>query len=368
MAGKRALKRVQKGPSVRRTASKSASSDRRLRVAILGASGYTGLELIRILSRHPRVEITLLTSEQESGRSVGEVHPSLVGRCPLVLEHLDLLRQTERADLFFLALPNGQAMQLAPRLLVEGKKVVDLSSDFRIQDLARFRKYYGNHSAPEWVRKAVYGLCELHRAEIMKASLVANPGCYATAVTLGLGPAVKYGLVETDSLSVFAASGVSGAGRRAGEDKSFVQVNEGFHAYNPVSHRHRAEAEQELGGLAGRSVRLSFIPHLLPVTRGILATATVCPSPKKSFVDFVSAYEQSYRAEPFVRVRAIQNASPDILDVQGTNFCHISLQEDAESGRVVIFSALDNLVKGASGQAVQNMNLMCGFPETLALL
>ncbi|MBI2062042.1 MAG: N-acetyl-gamma-glutamyl-phosphate reductase [Nitrospirae bacterium] len=357
-----------RGKTAPRTRPKASPVCPKIRVAVCGAAGFTGFELLRILLAHPKAEVTLATSEQDAGKSVSESHPVLRGRTDLRLEHLDLLQQTSRADVFFLALPNGQAMQMAPQLLAAGKKVIDLGADFRIRDLALFRKFYGNHSSPELVRKAVYGLCELHRPRIVQASLVANPGCYATSAILALAPLLEAGVIEGDGITVFAASGVSGAGRRTGDDKSFVAVNEGFHAYNPVTHRHRPEIEQELEAALGKSVHLSFIPHLLPLTRGILATISARSASKSGAAAATEVLEKAYRHSPFIRLRVLETTSPNVLDVQGTNFCDLGVIEDRSSGRLLIFSALDNLIKGASGQAVQNMNLMCGLDETTGLL
>ncbi|MBI2889194.1 MAG: N-acetyl-gamma-glutamyl-phosphate reductase [Nitrospirae bacterium] len=338
-----------------------------MRIAILGATGYTGYELLRILLRHPGAEITVVTSERDAGKPVGDIHPSLRGRTDLVLERLDVERQAGRADVFFLALPNGQAMRLAPPLLDRGRRVIDLSADFRFRDLGTYRATYGPHDAPEENKTAVYGLCELRREEIRRAHLVANPGCYATSVILALVPFAEAGVTGEGAASVCAASGVSGAGRR-GDDKPFVSVNEGFHAYNPTAHRHRPEIEQEVRALGGRRAAISFVPHLLPVTRGILSTIVFKPSRAVTVESLAGILEKRYAGEPFVRVRRIEAASPDILDVQGTNFCDLCVHYDAAAGQVIVFSALDNLIKGASGQAVQNMNLMCGLEESWGLL
>lgn len=338
-----------------------------LNVAIVGASGYTGLELIRLLHCHPEVAVTCLTSEQSAGKPISEVFPTLRGRCGIVLENLEPVRISEKADIIFTALPHKAAMEVVPTFLKLGKRVIDLSADYRLSDPAVYGEWYEPHINPAGLKKAVYGLPEIRRAKIKGAKLVANPGCYPTSIILGLAPLLKKGLIELSSIIADSASGVTGAGRSAKVDSLYCEVNEGYKAYGVGgAHRHTPEIEQELSLLAGDPLKITFTPHLLPMDRGILSTIYASPKKKISTEILVALYREFYAGEPFVRVLAEGNL-PSTAFVRGSNFCDIAPLVDPRTGRIIVVSAIDNLVKGASGQAVQNMNLVCGFPETMGL-
>ena len=338
-----------------------------LKIAIVGASGYTGLELIRILHCHPEVAVTCLTSEQSAGKRISEVFPTLRGRCELVLENLEPVRVAEKADIIFTALPHKAAMEVVPTFLDLGKKVIDLSADYRLSDPAVYGQWYEPHINPTNLKKAVYGLPEIRRNKIKSAKLVANPGCYPTSIILGLAPLLKKGLIDLSSIIADSASGVTGAGRSAKVDSLYCEVNEGYKAYGVGGvHRHTPEIEQELSLLAGEPLKITFTPHLAPMDRGILSTIYATPAASVSNEMLAELYRDFYMAEPFVRVLTNGNL-PSTAFVRGSNFCDIAPLVDARTGRIIIVSAIDNLVKGASGQAVQNMNLVCGFPETTGL-
>lgn len=338
-----------------------------LNVAIVGASGYTGLELIRILHCHPEVAVTCLTSEQSAGKRISEVFPTLRGRCDLVLENLEPVRVSEKADIIFTALPHKAAMEVVPTFLKLGRKVIDLSADYRLSDPEVYGRWYEPHLNPANLKKAVYGLPEIRRARIKGAKLVANPGCYPTSIILGLAPLLKQGLIHPHSIISDSASGVSGAGRSAKVDSLYCEVNEGYKAYGVGGvHRHTPEIEQELSLLAGEPLKVTFTPHLVPMDRGILSTIYSAPVREMTSADLVRLYAEFYAGEPFVRVLP-QGSLPSTAFVRGSNFCDIAPLVDERTGRIIVVSAIDNLVKGASGQAVQNMNLVCGFPETTGL-
>jgi N-acetyl-gamma-glutamyl-phosphate reductase len=338
-----------------------------LKVAIVGASGYTGVELLRILHSHPEVAVTCVTSEQSAGRPISDIFPTLRGRYDMALENLEPVGIAEKVDIVFTALPHKAAMEVVPTFLKMGKNVVDLSADYRLHDAAVYERWYDKHLNPEVLQEAVYGIPELRRAQIAEASLIANPGCYPTSVILGLAPLLKGKVIDTKSIIVDAKSGVSGAGRGAKVDGLYCEVNEGFRAYGVGgTHRHIPEIEQELSLLAGNELAISFTPHLVPMDRGILSTIYTNPLGKVTAADLITLYEAFYDGEPFVRVLP-EGVFPSTAHVRGSNFCDIGIAVDDRTGRVIIVSAIDNLVKGASGQAVQNMNLMCGLPETLGL-
>ncbi|MEI6205319.1 MAG: N-acetyl-gamma-glutamyl-phosphate reductase [Desulfuromonadales bacterium] len=338
-----------------------------MNVAIIGASGYTGLELIRILHCHPGVAVTCVTSEQSAGKRISSVFPTLLGRCDLILENLEPMRLAEKADIIFLALPHKTAMEVVPTFLKLGKKIIDLSADYRLSDPTVYRQWYEPHLNPANLKKAVYGLPEIRRTNIKVAQLVANPGCYPTSIILGLAPLLKQGLIDFSSIIADSASGTSGAGRGAKVDSLFCEVNEGFKAYGVGGvHRHIPEIEQELSLLAEKPVMLTFTPHLAPMDRGILSTIYSMPKKTISTETLVNLYFEFYAGEPFVRVLP-RGSLPSTAFVRGSNFCDIAPLTDERTGRIIVVSAIDNLMKGASGQAVQNMNLMCGFPETMGL-
>lgn len=338
-----------------------------LHVAIVGASGYTGVELIRILDRHPEVRITSVTSEQSAGKRISELFPTLRGRCDLVLEPLEPAAIADKAELIFTALPHQAAMAVVPAFLAAGKRVVDLSADYRLHDPAVYGAWYEAHKNPELLPEAVYGLPELRREAVRQARLVANPGCYPTSIALGLKPLLEAGLIDPATIIADSASGVSGAGRAAKVDSLYCEVNEGYKAYGVGGvHRHTPEIEQELSLLAGQPVTITFTPHLVPMDRGILSTIYATPTRAVTSDELVALYADSYRDEPFVRPLP-RGQFPSTAFVRGSNFCDIGVTLDSRANRVIVVSAIDNLVKGASGQAVQNMNLLCGFPETLGL-
>lgn len=338
-----------------------------LNVAIVGASGYTGLELIRILHCHPEVAVTCLTSEQSAGKKISDVFPTLRGRCDLLLENLEPVRVADKADIIFTALPHKAAMEVVPTFLKLGKKVIDLSADYRLSDPAVYGQWYEPHLNPDNLKKAVYGLPEIRRAKIRGAKLIANPGCYPTSIILALMPLLKMELISPQSIIADSASGVTGAGRSAKVDSLYCEVNEGYKAYGVGGvHRHTPEIEQELSLLAGKSLKITFTPHLVPMDRGILSTIYSAPLKELTTPDLVKLYDDFYAGEPFVRVLS-QGCLPSTAFVRGSNFCDIAPLVDQRTGRVIIVSAIDNLVKGASGQAVQNMNIVCGFPETTGL-
>ncbi len=336
-------------------------------VAIVGASGYTGLELIRILHGHPEVQLTCVTSEQSAGKKISEIFPTLRGRCDLILENLEPTRVAEKAEIIFTALPHKAAMEVVPTFLKLGRKVVDLSADYRLMDAEVYGAWYEPHLNPELLKSAVYGLPEIRREKVAGSQLVANPGCYPTSIILGLMPLLKKGLIDPATIIADSASGVTGAGRSAKVDSLYCEVNEGYRAYGVGGvHRHTPEIEQELSLLAGQSVTITFTPHLVPMDRGILSTLYATPLSPVSQDELTELYRQQYADEPFVRV--LGNGSlPSTAFVRGSNFCDIAPILDRRTGRIIVISALDNLVKGASGQAVQNMNIIAGLPETLGL-
>lgn len=338
-----------------------------LKVAVVGASGYTGIELIRILHNHPEVTVTSVTSEQSAGKKLSEVFPSLRNRYDLTLEALEPARIAEKADMIFTALPHKEAMKVVPVFLQAGKKVIDLSADYRLHDPEEYAVWYEPHQNPDLLETAVYGLPELRREKIAAARLVANPGCYPTSIILALKPLLQEGLIDPASLIADSKSGVSGAGRGAKVDTLYSEVNEGFKAYAVGGvHRHIPEIEQELSLLAGSKIVLSFTPHLVPMDRGILSTVYAAPKSTCTVEQLHELYAEYYGREAFVRLLALGDL-PSTAFVRGSNFCDIGISVDKRTGRIIVIAALDNLVKGASGQAVQNMNLMCGFSENTGL-
>jgi N-acetyl-gamma-glutamyl-phosphate reductase len=339
-------------------------------VAIVGANGYSGEELCAILARHPSVSVVAVTSRQHAGKPAGEVLPRLSGVgefSKLVFSEpaMDSLLGS-RAEFFFLALPHGLAAEYAVPLWEAGRRVIDLSADFRLRDAEVYREFYGEqHPAATLLSEAVYGLPELHRDAIRTAKLVGSAGCYPTSILLPLVPLLKLGLIESGDITVASASGVSGAGRKAEMALLFGECNESLRAYGLPKHRHLSEIEQELSLAASRRVTITFTPHLAPMTRGIHTTIFTRLATGASAEAILPALEACYANEPFVRVS--QNL-PDTKNVTGTNFCDISARFDARTGRLILLSAEDNLVKGAAGQAVQNFNLMAGLDETAGLL
>ncbi len=339
------------------------------KIGVLGASGYTGAELVRLLIRHPQVEIALLTADRRAGQEMRQVFPQF---SPFALPKLVSIDgvdwKTAGLDLAFCALPHATTQKVIKDLLAAAPKtkVVDLSADFRLSDPAAYAHWYGHeHHAPELQKEAVYGLVEVYRDRIKTARLVANPGCYTTCAQLPLIPLLRAKAIDPDEIVVDAKSGMTGAGRAAKEEMLFSEVSEGFHAYGVGRHRHMAELDQEFSLAAGRDVIVSFTPHLVPMNRGILSTIYV-RGLKASPEDLHAILSKSYAQEPFVHVLPF-GEMPQTRHVRGSNMTFIGLAKDRIEGRAIIGSALDNLTKGASGQAVQNMNLMLGFPETMGL-
>jgi N-acetyl-gamma-glutamyl-phosphate reductase len=335
------------------------------RIAVLGASGYTGAELLRLLIRHPQVEIVLLTADRRAAQHMADVFPQF---SPYALPHLVSVEGIDWTaaglDLVFCALPHATTQKVIKELLSKAPKtrVVDLSADFRLADPAAYARWYGHeHHAPELQKEAVYGLTEVYRAAIAKARLVANPGCYTTCAQLPLIPLLRAGVIDPDEIVIDAKSGMTGAGRAAKEEMLFSEVSEGFHAYGVGHHRHMAELDQEFSKAAGRDVVASFTPHLVPMNRGILSTIYV-RSAKSSPEDLHAILSKTYVQEPFVHILPYGRL-PQTRHVRGSNMTFIGLAKDRIPGRAIIGAALDNLTKGASGQAVQNMNVMLGWPE-----
>ena len=343
----------------------------KVKVAVLGASGYSGIELLRILLRHSGVELVCVTSRQSAGKSIASVFPRFTGCGPAAeLKFIDpdiSAIAATGAQFAILALPHGVAHEYAPGLLERGIRVIDLSADFRLDDAAVYEEFYDHaHPAPHLLAEAVYGLPEFHADAIRKARLVASPGCYPTSVLLPLIPLLKAGVLQPQSICVFSMSGVSGAGRKESIPLLFAECNESVRAYSVPKHRHLSEIEQELSKAAGTTLRITFTPHLIPVTAGIATTIYAAPATGKEDADIGAIYREAYAAAPFVRLRG-ENKCPDTRDVTRTNFCDIGWSRDTRTGRVVLMSAEDNLWKGASSQAVQSLNLMAGLPESAGL-
>ncbi len=335
-----------------------------IKIGIVGGTGYTGAELLRLLSRHPQVQVTLLTSRQEAGKRVDALYPQLRGHCDLsyVAPDVDELKACEAV---FFATPHGTAMQMAPTLVAAGVKVIDLSADFRLKDTKRFSHWYKlEHGARDLLAEAVYGLPEIHRDDIRKARVVGNPGCHATATQLAFLPLLATGVIETDGLIADSKTGISGAGRELKLGSMYAETADSFKAYGVAGHRHQAEIDQELTAIAGGPVGVTFVPHLVPMIRGIHVTAYA--RLKDRSVDLQALFEQHYRNEPFVDVLPAGD-HPETRAVRGSNVCRIAVHRSPDGSSAIVLSTLDNLVKGASGQAVQCFNLMFGFDERMAL-
>ncbi|HUA67283.1 MAG TPA: N-acetyl-gamma-glutamyl-phosphate reductase [Candidatus Saccharimonadales bacterium] len=342
------------------------------KVAIIGASGYSGEELVRLLLQHPHAELVAVTSRQNAGQTLAQVFPKFASHPKSKIlrfsePNAELL--AKQADVVFLALPHGVAGEYAATLLEAGCAVIDLSADFRLKSAEIYKEFYmHDHPAPELLKKAVYGLPEIYREQIKKASLIASPGCYPTSILLPVIPLLKANLVKPDGIIADSLSGVSGAGRRVEADYLFCECNESVRPYGVPKHRHLSEIEEQLSLAAGTKVILQFTPHLIPVNRGILTTLYLTPTEKLADAEKVSAcYAKAYNSEPFVRLLE-GKALPDTKNVNGTNVIEIAWRLDPRTSRLIVMSAEDNLVKGASGQAVQSLNILCGFPETTGLI
>lgn len=330
------------------------------KAGIIGGSSYTGEVLSGVLLRHPEVKLEWITSVSHVGKKLGDIYPHLNGISDLVFQAQDVDKLMNGTDVIFIALPNGMAMNIVPKILEKGIKVVDFSADYRFKSAEIFNEWYKiDHTSKELLSKAVFGLPEI--VNVKNASLVANPGCYATASILGLYPLVKENLIDTKSVIIDAKSGMSGAGKTLTDDTHFANCNDAISAYKVATHRHTPEIEQAVGG----DVKITFVPHYTPMTRGILS---VIYAKAKGSVDekaLLGKFKEIYKGKPFVR---IVDASPSTKQVCGSNFCDITVKYDKRTGNIIVLSVIDNLMKGASGQAVQNMNLMFGLPETTGLL
>jgi N-acetyl-gamma-glutamyl-phosphate reductase len=334
-----------------------------VRVAIIGASGYTGLESIEILTRHPKAEVTYLTALPEECGSAAHVFGKLKGRCDLDIEPLDFSKLSDKADVVLCCLPHKVSMGFVPKLLDAGLKVIDFSADYRIRNADVYEKYYQEHTDKDNLANAVYGLCELFRDDIKGKKLVANPGCFPTGALLAIAPLLKEGLIKTDTVIDNAVTGASGAGKNPSINFHYPNMNENLFAYGIGKHRHMPEMEQIAGDIAGKDVGILFQPHVGAFDRGILSTVYCEPQQNVTADSLAQLYEDFYANENFVQVC---NDSPKLKNIAGTNYCHVFAT--VAKGRIICFSAIDNLVKGASGQAIQNMNIIFGLDETMGLL
>lgn len=336
-----------------------------IKTAIIGATGYTGSELVRLISNHPEIELKLITSESRKGEPLSEVHPHFSGIQDFTLQSVDDISKFDPLDVVFMALPHGVSMTFVERFQQESFKVIDLSGDYRLSSPEVYEDWYQKrHIHPEGFEHAVYGLPELHGESIRAAQLVANPGCYPTSAILGLAPLIKAQLIRDDQIIVDAKSGVTGAGVKPKTTTHFSNVSDNFKSYGLKNHRHTIEIEEQLNQLNGEELQVQFTPHLLPVDRGILAT--IYSRPKKAITEreLQDLYEDFYTNHPFVRLR---KSPPTLKDVRGTNFCDLFVTYDERTNRIITIAAIDNLVKGAAGQAIQNLNLMFGLDETTGL-
>ncbi len=334
----------------------------KIRAGIIGATGYAGVELVRLLLRHPGAELAALSSESFLGEQIESVYPSLLSSVSEKLVTPDEV--IARSECVFASLPHGLSQQIAAQCDAQGRAFIDLGADFRLDSEDEYRQWYGGaYEDRDLHSRAVYGLCELFRDEIQKTRVIGNPGCYPTSIALALAPALRGGLILPGHIIIDSKSGVTGAGRGLTQGSHFPEANEAFSAYKIAQHRHTPEIEQTLTKLAGEQVRVTFVPHLLPVNRGILSTIYAQAAPGTALEPLRAAYRDFYRAEPFVRV--VDKA--DIKYVKYSNYCDISVQFDERTGAVILISAIDNMVKGAAGQAIQNMNLIFGLEETCGL-
>jgi N-acetyl-gamma-glutamyl-phosphate reductase len=336
------------------------------RVAVVGATGYAGAELVRILAGHPEVELSLITSRQYAGTPIAKVYPAFSGSVDLVCEAFDADAAAERADILFTALPHKLPMEIVPEMVRRGLRVVDLSADFRFRNVDAYAAAYQTHSAPEQSASAAYGLAEIYGEDVRTANVVGNPGCYPTSILLPLVPLLRAGKISPEGIIADAKSGVSGAGRSPGLGTHFPEVHESFKAYKVGAHRHTPEMNEVLSRESGTSAKLTFVPHLLPMSRGMLSTIYVAPADGLDAAEAREILTDAYADRRFVRVLP-EGEFPATRAVRGTNRCDIGVAMDPAGGRLILISAIDNLVKGAAGQAVQNMNLMLGLDESVGL-
>ncbi|MCR4436375.1 MAG: N-acetyl-gamma-glutamyl-phosphate reductase [Clostridiales bacterium] len=336
-------------------------------VGVIGATGYVGIEIVRLLAGHPGIHITSVVSQSFAGQKISDIYPHLKNVFDMECESLDIDKIAGSADIFVTALPHGVSKEVIPRLIEKGKRVIDHSGDFRYKSVEVYEKWYGiRHEMPHLLDMAVYGLPEIYRERIKDAQIVGNPGCYPTCTLLGIAPLLANRLVDTKNIIVDAASGVTGAGRNTELAYQFCECSENFKAYKVAVHRHTSEIEQEMSLLAGEEVMISFTPHLAPMKRGMLATIYANLKTQKSTAELIHLYREYYRGEFFVRILG-EGRLPETKHVAGSNFIDIGLVVDKRLNRVVVLSALDNLGKGAAGQAVQDLNIMCGLPEETGL-
>lgn len=339
-----------------------------LKVAIAGASGYTGGELLRLLAQHPYVQVVAVTSEKSAGRHISELFPYLKNFFNLNLQPLVPDDLAEKADFIFAALPHGSSLGPVGEFIRMGKRVVDLSADFRLKDPLQYEQWYGvKHTMRSLLDMTVYGLPEIYRDKIKGSTLVANPGCYPTAAILGLAPLLKKRLIINGPVYIDAKSGISGAGRGLALSYHFPEAHEGMEAYKIGVHRHIPEMEQVLSDIAGENIHVCFVPHIIPSNRGILCTIYVSVNASIELEDIAVLYKKFYKDEPFIRILD-PDRQPNIRDVRGSNFCDIGIAIDKRNRSIIVTSAIDNLVKGAAGEAIQNMNIMMGFEETTGLM
>lgn len=338
-----------------------------LNVAVIGATGYVGIEIVRLLSRHPEIKITSVVSQSFVGQKISDVYANLRNIFDLECESLDIESLSDKADVFVTCLPHGISKSVIPQLVKKGKRVVDHSGDFRFKDFKTYEKWYNlKHEMPELLKESVYGLPELYREEIKKAKIVANPGCYPTCSILGIAPLLANSIIDEKNIIIDAASGVTGAGRNLDLAYQFCECNENYKAYKVAAHRHTPEIEQELSKLAGKDILVSFTPHLAPMKRGMLCTIYANLKQKSSTAELIDLYKQYYKNEYFVRILE-EGKLPETKFVAGSNFIDIGIVVDERLNRVVVLSAVDNLGKGAASQAVQDLNIMMGLPETTGL-
>ena len=337
-----------------------------IRAGVVGATGYAGAELVRILAGHPGVKLTIVTSRQYAGKAFENAFPSMAGVVNLKCREFTMGSVCDVADVVFLALPHKLPMAYVPELLKRGKRVIDLSADFRFKDVSTYEAYYQPHNAKDFLEKAVYGLCEVYPDQIKNSQLIGNPGCYPTSVLLPLIPLLRSGILDLHSIIVDSKSGVSGAGRSLSLKTHFSEVNESFKPYNVAQHRHNPEMEEILSLEAGKQVQITFVPHLVPMTRGMVTTIYTNLHKDVSHEDVKECLSLFYAGSPFVRIRP-DHSPPNTLYVKGTNYCDIGFHIDERYHRLILMSAIDNLIKGAAGQAVQNMNIMHGLDETTGL-
>lgn len=338
-----------------------------IKVSILGATGYAGIELTRLLMQHPEVAIRHIVSHSFKNQLLSDIYPNFKGVTDLICEEINIEAVIQDSDVIFTALPHGTSIEVIPSLYASGKRIIDLSGDFRYESASVYEKWYGTtHTNPDLLSKSIYGLPELHRSEIESSYLVGNPGCYATSSILAIAPLIHNKWIDLKHIIIDAKSGATGAGRNPSVGLLFTEVDENIKAYNVAKHRHTSEIEQELGRLAIENILLSFTPHLLPVKRGILCTTYCDLIGNYSYSDIQDAYKEFYEGKPFVSIYK-EGALPEIKNTNGSNYCHIGFVLDERLNRVIVVSTIDNLIKGAGGQAIQNMNIMFDLEETTGL-